>query len=48
MANSFKESKQKKSNPVKNFFYGLFVRNFRYKFLALVIALIVWALVVGL
>lgn len=48
MANSFKDSKKKKSNPVKSFFYKLFVRNFKYKLLALVVAVVIWLLVAGL
>lgn len=46
MAKSFKDNK--KSNPVKNFFYKLFIRNFKYKILALVVASVVWLLIVGL
>ena len=43
-----KFSEKEKSNPVKNFFHAVFVRNFKYKLLAFAVAALLWVVVAGL
>ena len=41
-------SNEKKSSKIGSFFHNVFVKNAAYKVIALIVAIVLWALVVGL
>ena len=48
MKNNDKITDKNKNNSFKNFLYNVFVKNFKYKLLALGLAAVFWVLYVGL
>ena len=43
-----KISEKEKSSPVKNFLRAVFVRNLKYKLLAVGFAIVLWVVIAGL